>query len=277
MLSGVAALLATATAMRGRQIRARELVVGPLHAERGIAIVGIGALAVIASAPFDDYWHRTFGRDVDMWSPPHIFAIYGGGILIYVGWTIAAATNVFGLAPRVRDGLVVFFASGVVSTVIFGMNFYYMMGWSREAFFYPLAVCAAVPFGLAIASDASRALSPPISCARARGTRSRSARRSPSSSSRPRGRASCSSLRPRRRPDRSPDRRAISCSRTSSGPRRGRGCPPGRSVPRLSGRSPPPRRGSSAAPSRASQPELRRRPRLRRDPRGHRRLRRRRA
>lgn len=156
ILSGLAALIATATAMRGRPARARELVVGPLHVERGLAVVGIGALMVIAAAPFDDFWHRTFGRDVDMWSPPHLFAIYGGGILIYLGWTIASATNVFGLRPWLRDALVVFFASGVVSTLVFGMNFYYMMGWSREALFYPLAVCAAVPFGLAIAAGTLR-------------------------------------------------------------------------------------------------------------------------
>ncbi|TMD58457.1 MAG: hypothetical protein E6I87_12355 [Chloroflexi bacterium] len=149
MLSGVAALFATATAMRGRPLRAREFAVGPLRVERGMAIVGLGALAVIAAAPFDEFWHRTFGRDVDMWSPPHLFAIYGGGILIYLGWTVAAATNVFVLSARLRDALVVFFASGVVSTLIFGMNFYYMMGWSREALFFPLVVCAIVPFALA--------------------------------------------------------------------------------------------------------------------------------
>jgi hypothetical protein len=156
MLSGIAALVATATAMRGRAARASELVVGPLHVERGLAIVGFGALTVIASAPFDELWHRTFGKDVDMWSPPHIFAIYGGGILIYLGWTVASATNVFALPPRLRDALVVFFASGVVSTLIFGMNFYYMMGWSREALFYPLLVCAMVPLGLGLASELLR-------------------------------------------------------------------------------------------------------------------------
>ncbi|OLC56476.1 MAG: hypothetical protein AUH85_06210 [Chloroflexi bacterium 13_1_40CM_4_68_4] len=153
MLSGMAALVATATGMHGRPIRARELAIGPLHVERGMAIVGFGALAVIAAGPFDELWHRTFGRDVDMWSPPHVFAIYGGGILIYLGWTVAAATNVFGLSSRLRDALVIFFASGIVSTLIFGMNFYYMMGWSREALFYPLLVCATVPFALAFTTE----------------------------------------------------------------------------------------------------------------------------
>src|SRR5919198_4157624 len=102
MLSGIAALVATASAVRGRPPRAAELTLGPLHVERGLALVGIGALVAIASGPFDEFWHRTFGRDVDMWSPPHLLAIYGGGTLVYIGWTVTAATNVFGLPARVR-------------------------------------------------------------------------------------------------------------------------------------------------------------------------------
>ena len=155
-LSGIAALVATATAVRGRVPRARELTVGPLHVERGMALVGFGALAVIAAGPFDDLWHRTFGRDVDIWSPPHLFAIYVGGVLVYLGWTVASATNVFGLSPRLRDALVLFFAGGLASTLIFGSNFYYMMGWSREALFYPALVCATVPLALSLASATVR-------------------------------------------------------------------------------------------------------------------------
>lgn len=43
----------------------------------------IGALAVIGSAPVDEWWHRAFGRDAVLWSPPHLFAVVG---------TIALAT-----------------------------------------------------------------------------------------------------------------------------------------------------------------------------------------
>src|SRR5437762_7664175 len=65
ILWGLAALTATVTAMAGRPVRGREMRVGPLRAELGLALVGIGALTVILSAPLDDYWHRAFGRDVD--------------------------------------------------------------------------------------------------------------------------------------------------------------------------------------------------------------------
>ena len=82
---GLASLVATVTAMAGRPARSAELRVGPLHAELGLALVGLGALAVIGSAPFDELWHRTFGRDVDIWSPPHLTAVVGTAIA-FVGW-----------------------------------------------------------------------------------------------------------------------------------------------------------------------------------------------
>src|ERR671923_350579 len=53
-LWGIAALFATVTAMAGRPIRGRALVVGPLRAELGIALIGVGALVTILAAPFDN-------------------------------------------------------------------------------------------------------------------------------------------------------------------------------------------------------------------------------
>jgi hypothetical protein len=151
-LSGIAALVATGTAMAGRAPRLRELALGPLHVERPLALVGIGSLVIVSAAPFDEYWHRTFGKDVDIWSPPHLAAV-AGGLIVYVGWATAAGANVFGFAPRLRDALTAFFVAGVIAIGVFGMNFYYIMGWSREALFYPLVVCVAAPFALALAAS----------------------------------------------------------------------------------------------------------------------------
>ncbi len=48
----------------------------------GIGI--IGAAVVLGSAPVDEWWHRAFGRDAVLWSPPHLLALVG---------TIALATS----------------------------------------------------------------------------------------------------------------------------------------------------------------------------------------
>lgn len=36
-----------------------------------------GAFAMITSAPFDDWWHNTFGLDVQILSPPHTVLYWG--------------------------------------------------------------------------------------------------------------------------------------------------------------------------------------------------------
>lgn len=149
MLVGVSALIALAAAMRGRAPATTELRVGPLHVERGLAMVGFGALVIIAAAPIDDLWHNLFGRDVDIWSPPHLVAV-AGAVLAYSGLAAAVASGFTGMMGRVRDVLVALLLGGLVYDLVFGMNFYYIFAWSREAFVYPLVVAAMIPFALAM-------------------------------------------------------------------------------------------------------------------------------
>lgn len=150
-LSGIAALLATATRVGGRPARTAELRVGPLHVERSLALVGIGALTIISAAPLDELWHRLLGRDIDIWSPPHLLGV-AGAVLVYAGWSAAAAAGVFPLSWPLRQAMAVFFLAGLAAAFVFGMNFYYVMGWSREALLYPLVACALLPLPLAMSS-----------------------------------------------------------------------------------------------------------------------------
>ncbi|MGH2352950.1 MAG: hypothetical protein ACRDJN_15175, partial [Chloroflexota bacterium] len=49
----------------------------------GATIAAIGAALALASAPIDDLWHRLYGLDVTIWSPPHIMLIAGMVIAAY--------------------------------------------------------------------------------------------------------------------------------------------------------------------------------------------------
>ncbi|TMC74069.1 MAG: hypothetical protein E6J15_09685 [Chloroflexi bacterium] len=147
-LWGLAALVATITAMRGRPVRGRALRVGPLCAELGLALVGIAAAIVIASAPFDDAWHRAFGRDIDIWSPPHLAGV-AGSALAFVGWSVAFAPGVFAIPEGLRRFLRALMLANVCAVFVFGMNFYYIMSVTREGFFYPLVVALTIPAALA--------------------------------------------------------------------------------------------------------------------------------
>ena len=43
----------------------------------GILVTLVGAGMSLASAPIDDTWHRLYGLDVTVWSPPHIMLVAG--------------------------------------------------------------------------------------------------------------------------------------------------------------------------------------------------------
>jgi hypothetical protein len=150
-LGGVAALIATLTAMLGRRVRGDALAIGPIRAERGIAIVGIGSALIMASAPFDDMWHNAFGPDVDIWSPPHLAAI-AAATLVYLGWALALAPRVLPIAAPLRRVLRLLMFGALVGTAVFAMNFWYFMAVTRDALAYPLLVCATIPLILALGS-----------------------------------------------------------------------------------------------------------------------------
>src|SRR2546426_9041239 len=123
--------------MAGRPARSAELRVGPLHAELGLALVGLGALAVIGSAPFDELWHRTFGRDVDIWSPPHLTAVVGTA-LAFVGWATAFAPGGFPIGERLRRSLRVLMLGNLIGVFLFGLKFYSFISLPPPGPAYPL-------------------------------------------------------------------------------------------------------------------------------------------
>lgn len=50
---------------------------GIFYAPLGAMFCVWGALAMLTSAPFDDWWHNTFGLDVQILTPPHTILILG--------------------------------------------------------------------------------------------------------------------------------------------------------------------------------------------------------
>jgi hypothetical protein len=127
------------------------MTVGPFRAELGLALIGIGALVTILAGPFDNLWHATFGRDVDIWSPPHLAGI-AGGVIGLAGWIAATSTAAFPFDDRLRRALRVFTLGNLCAISIFALNFYYITSATREGFFYPLLVVALVPATLGLAT-----------------------------------------------------------------------------------------------------------------------------
>ena len=114
-----------------------------------------GALAMLTSAPFDDWWHGAYGLDVEILSPPHVILLCGLlGILVGAQVMAASAQN--------RDGhttaraTVVAFAGGVLLTLAaIAVTEYSYVQLMHHPLFYTIAG-GVFPLFLVASSRASR-------------------------------------------------------------------------------------------------------------------------
>ncbi|MVN20510.1 hypothetical protein GO621_03050 [Mucilaginibacter sp. HMF7410] len=65
---------------------------GIFHGSLGALFCIWGAIAMLTSAPFDDWWHNTYGLDVTILSPPHTLLALGA-IMIQFGTLVAVASS----------------------------------------------------------------------------------------------------------------------------------------------------------------------------------------
>ncbi|MBM3761790.1 MAG: hypothetical protein FJW36_16275 [Acidobacteria bacterium] len=75
----------------GNPDRANTVTIFGLRAPLGAFLVAWGGVAMLTSAPFDDWWHNAYGLDVKIISPPHVLLIFGflsvqvGGLVLALG------------------------------------------------------------------------------------------------------------------------------------------------------------------------------------------------
>ena len=58
----------------------------------GYQLAAWGIVLTVVAAPIDDLWHRLFGLDVTLWSPPHLLGLLGGIVNAAACWLIAEET-----------------------------------------------------------------------------------------------------------------------------------------------------------------------------------------
>lgn len=119
----------------------------------GFVVATLGPLIQIAAAPLDDLWHRLYGLDVTIWSPPHLMGIVGGMVGIY-GLLAVLRAEVPTRDPRPLwrgatanevTGLLLFGAALSLSMFALSELDFHLEG--RDALFYPMlaGTLAAVP------------------------------------------------------------------------------------------------------------------------------------
>lgn len=116
-----------------------------------------GAFAMLTSAPFDDWWHNTYGLDVKILSPPHVLlamgigAIQVGAMLMALAWQNRAA-----IRDRRLQALFIY-GAGLLLLMVSILATEYLQRWDmHRALFYQVA-CVAFPFVLISAARGSAA------------------------------------------------------------------------------------------------------------------------
>jgi len=127
------------------------------RAPLGVWVSVWGAVAMVSSAPFDNWWHDTYGLDVKIISPPHTvlgvgMLMVGFGILLFVFST----QNQSPVAGQRHLGLFCALAVGIMMAL--EVDFATEFCWpnlQHGATFYRV-ICAPFPFLLVLAARAAR-------------------------------------------------------------------------------------------------------------------------
>ncbi|GGA70397.1 hypothetical protein GCM10011507_22420 [Edaphobacter acidisoli] len=146
------------------KMRAASVNVFGLRAPLGAFIAAWGGVAMLTSAPFDNWWHAAYGLDVKIVSPPHTLLILGiravaVGILflILAGMNRAVAEGTAEGDESFRSLRRLFLYLG---GLMVGGQMFFLMEYTWDVKLHTviayIAMAIAVPIVLAVLSEASR-------------------------------------------------------------------------------------------------------------------------
>jgi hypothetical protein len=148
MYSGVGAIvvLSFGTLVRDTWRRRRgslpadgDLAVMGLVGTRGFHLAAWGIALTVLAAPIDDLWHRAFGIDVDLLSPPHLLGLFGsfvnalacvliahelypdGSRMRTAALLAATALPLLGLTLAAQQALLIAYAQGGVAVHLYAI------------------------------------------------------------------------------------------------------------------------------------------------------------
>ncbi|HET8679604.1 MAG TPA: hypothetical protein VFM39_05750 [bacterium] len=131
-------------------------------APAGIWIAAAGIATMLLAAPFDNWWHNTFGLDTTLWSPPHMMGLAGGGMIPCGAVAVLGRELRHGLmSSRVARwawvGMVFGFGEilGVFNLAIQPASRLSVLSVGTDPFLYPLLASLALPPVLAASRAAT--------------------------------------------------------------------------------------------------------------------------
>jgi hypothetical protein len=112
-----------------------------------------GGMAMVASAPFDNWWHAAYGLDVKILSPPHVVLIFGlmairlGAVVLVLGEMHRAE----GVLRRKLEWLLLYSFTYLLGVAIAVFQEYTFTDYMHSALFYLLLSLFAPMFLVAVA------------------------------------------------------------------------------------------------------------------------------
>jgi hypothetical protein len=151
-------LILNTTFRRPAETMANSVQVLGFSAPIGAFLAAWGGLAMLTSAPFDNWWHNAYGLDVKIVSPPHVLLMLGilaikVGALLLVISAMNRAEGDHRMYVRLQM-LLLFFSASILKAVMFFCTEYTWDVMLHSATPY-VAVSAFVPFCFAAAWKAS--------------------------------------------------------------------------------------------------------------------------
>jgi hypothetical protein len=130
----------------------------------GFAIAALGVIVVIAAAPVDVWYHGTFGKDVLIWSPPHMQAIVGAMVAASgVMFAVTAQRGRGAFARPWRWTLAILLDGAyVIHLAHYTLAHYTMTAWTRTPDFYPLLAAIMFPAILVALAQLAGPLAPVV-------------------------------------------------------------------------------------------------------------------
>ncbi len=156
-------LIFATTFSNSAKLKAVSVNVLGFRAPLGAFIAAWGGIAMLTSAPFDNWWHAAYGIDVKIVSPPHTLLILGiravavGVLFLILAAMNRAQANVAGTETNFKSLQRLFLYTG--GLIIAGQMFFLMeYTWDvvlHQASAY-IAMGIALPIAFAVLSQASR-------------------------------------------------------------------------------------------------------------------------
>lgn len=138
------------------QLRSTAVKMWGFEAPLGAFIAAWGGVAMLTSAPFDNWWHSAYGLDVKILSPPHVLLILGN-LAVNMGTLVLILGMMNRARDRFRDKLdwLFLYIGGVVLIGLMLMIMEFSWHALMHSGVYYRVVCMVVPLVLAGVARAS--------------------------------------------------------------------------------------------------------------------------